>query len=529
MTNRNSFVDVHPHQLDYRLLVEECLAGIYLIQDERFLYVNPALAELFGYSAEEIVSDRTVQDLVAPGDRGRVMENLRQRTRGEIDTLHYCFRGLRANGSIFDVEVRGRRTQSRGAPAVIGTLLDVTDRSRERDRLRFLARAAELLDSSLDYETTLESLARLMIPFFADLCFIDILEGQELRRLAAGPWPGEGTGFNIYSALEGDDQQDGATELVLREGTGILLVTVPPEMALRIASRLPGCPTDGSLEIRSLIVVPLIAREEIMGAMTLATTVSGRVYDRQDLEFAREVARSAALAVDNARLYHDAQEAIQRRQEVLAVVSHDLRNPLNVIVMSAALALELERRRQGPLEAVHNAAKEMERLINDLLDLSAIEAGGLSVNPVSQRIVPLVEQCVAMLSPTAERRSVQIHCRIDEPDLHAAIDAGRFPQALGNLIGNAIKFTPEGGEVVVRVRRDGDRAIISVRDSGPGIPPEQLEHVFDRFWQLEKGQDGGAGLGLAIVRGIAEAHGGSVGVESCPGEGSTFWVSVPAS
>src|SRR5690606_31014061 len=169
MTNRSSFVDVHPHQLDYRLLVEECLAGIYLIQNERFLYVNPALANLFGYTPEEIVGELKVGDLVAPADRARVLANLRARADGRVSVIQYGFRGLRQDGTTCDVEVGGRRTEALGEAAILGTLLDTSDRAAERDRLRFLARAAELLDSSLDYETTLESLARLMIPFFADL------------------------------------------------------------------------------------------------------------------------------------------------------------------------------------------------------------------------------------------------------------------------------------------------------------------------------------------------------------------------
>ncbi|MEX2571970.1 MAG: ATP-binding protein [Gemmatimonadota bacterium] len=528
MTYGNSVVDVHPHQLDYRLLVEESLAGIYLVQAERFLYVNPTMAELFGYSQAELIENHTVEDLVAPGDRSLVRQNIKDRLDGTVASLQYTFRGLRRDGSTFDVEVRGRRTLANDEPAVIGTLLDVSERSKQDERLRFLARAAELLDSSLDYEATLESLARLMIPFFADLCFIDIVEEQGVRRLAAGPWPGDGSGFNLHPTLETSDRDEGTADVVIRHGTGLLMETVPPETSARITGRLPGLAEDGKPPIHSLIVVPLVARGNIIGAMTLATTVSGRRYYRPDLEFSREVARGAALAVDNARLYHEAQEAIHRRQEVLAVVSHDLRNPLNIILMSTALGLDQERRRQGPLEKVHNAAKEMERLISDLLDLSAIEAGGFSVDPAPRSLAPLIDKCLRMLEPSATNKGVTLVCETEDDSIEGTVDEGRFVQAICNLIGNAIKFSPDGGTVHISIRRSNDCVTVAVRDSGPGIPPDQIGRVFDRFWQLQRGDAGGAGLGLAIVKGIAEAHGGTVRVESLPGDGSVFEFDVPA-
>ncbi|MEX2583236.1 MAG: ATP-binding protein [Gemmatimonadota bacterium] len=527
MTHRSSVVDVHPHQLDYRVLVEECLAGIYLIQGDRFLYVNPMLARLFGYAQEELLERFSVLDLVDPGDRDRVETNLRRRQDGDVQTLQYTFRGLRSDGSTFEVEVRGRRTAAGGRAAVIGTLLDVTARSQERDRLRFLARAAELLDSSLDYEATLESLARLMIPFFADLCFIDVIEGDHHRRLVAGPWPGE-EGFSLRSTDTPGDEPDVGVELALTRGTGLLLETVPEETAARVAAQLPSRQSRDPLGIHSLIVVPLKARGEIIGAMTLATTVSGRRYERQDLDFSREVARRAALAVDNARLYREAQEAIQRRQEVLAVVSHDLRTPLNIITMSADLALDQDRRQQGPMETVQRAAKDMERLIDDLLDASAIEAGGLSVRPSPHSLSDALRRCIEMVEPAARQRAVQILYETEGVEPPAAmLDERRFGQAVCNLLNNAVKFTPEGGTVRVGTGWNEGFAFVYVRDSGPGIPSDQLDHVFDRFWQLDDGHIGGAGLGLAIVRGIAQAHGGSVSVESTPGQGSTFSIAVP--
>jgi PAS domain S-box-containing protein len=526
MTPSHSVPDVNSYPFDFRLLVEESLAGIYLVQGDRFLYVNRTMAQLFGYTAEEIVRDRTVEDLVTPRDRPGVRENLRRRMEGKVDALHYTFTGLRRDGSTLEVEVRGRRTLSGSQPAVIGTLLDITDRVRERERLQFLARAAELLDSSLDYEVTLESLARLLIPFFADLCFIDIHEDSSVRRLSASiddARLGPALDMDSESYESGDAPERPATV----SGRGVLFEAVPPHDRDRILAQLRPRGRMEPPRIRSMIVVPLIARGHAIGTMTLMTTSSGRTYTAQDLEFAREVARGAALAVDNARLYREAQTALQRREEVLAVVSHDLRNPLNVVLMGTILCMEQDRRQQGPLDSVYAAAKQMETLIQDLLDVSAIEAGGFSVDLKPLPLAPLVAKSVAMVRPLAERRGVRLDNAVSDQRCIAMVDASRIRQAIDNLLGNAIKFTPPGGTVRIACAMRAATVVLSVHDQGPGIPHDQLDRVFDRFWQGSQSLADGAGLGLTIVRGIAEAHRGAVTVESEPGRGSTFRLEIP--
>lgn len=527
MTPHYPVVEV-PGRLDFRVLVEESLAGIYLIQGDHFLYVNPNMANLFGYTPEELIAERSVDELVAPSDRNRVRANLSQRFSGELETLQYSFQGLRRDGSTFDVEVRGRRTYVDGKPAVLGTLLDVTERRAELDRMRFLARAAELLDSSLDYETTLECLARLMIPSFADLCIIDIRYDGAVRRLVAGPDDGEGQGFTVEAAVEGETAGDLLTQRVIQSNSGMLLKTVPRHQAEEITSRIPpGKRGDREVPIRSVIIVPLSARGTNIGAILLATAQSGRTYHEHDYEFAREVARAAALAIDNARLYKMAQEAVHRREEVLAVVSHDLRNPLNTILMSTGMALEQDRRRQGSLGRIYRAATQMERLIRDLLDMSAIDGGGFSVDPEPIRLEPVVTRTVELLEDVAYAREITIETSLEDGGIVILADEDRLVQALSNLIGNAIKFTPAGGSVSVSTRTVQGHVDLAVADSGPGISEDQIGYVFERFWRGREGGADGAGLGLAIVKGIAEAHGGLVRAESHLGEGATFHIELP--
>jgi PAS domain S-box-containing protein len=517
--------DPPPSELDFRWLVEQSLAGIYLVQDHRFLYVNPTFAELFGYHPDEIVGNLEVQDLVAPEDREKVLENVRRRISGQVETMHYTFRGIRRDGSMLDVEVRGRRTDTSDGPAVIGTLLDISERTQERERLTFLARAAKLLDSSLDYEVTLKRLTRLMIPSFADICYIDVLRDEESRRIGSVANRESGRKvLNLHPPPHCTDEAPSPAN-VLRTGKGVLLREVPPEVRQRFLGRLPEDTDADDLRIRSVIMVPLSARETVFGVMTLAS--SRRTYGEKDFQFAHEVARGAALSIDNARLYQEAQEAIRRREEVLAIVSHDLRNPLNVILMGTALGLEQERRARGPLEIVHGAARQMERLICDLLDLSAIEAGGFSVKLTRQQIGPTIANCLTMLEPTAAERKVRLENQIRGAATEVMLDEARISQAVSNLVGNAVKFTPPGGTVRVCVENGGDSVNIAVSDEGPGIPEDQLPRVFERFWRGEASNDGGAGLGLAIVQGIVEAHGGRVRAESPPGRGATFHLELP--
>lgn len=529
MTKQYSVVDGGPGQFDFELLVEECLAAIYVIRGNHFIYVNPVMAQIFGYTPEELVATATVEALVDPTDRERVLENLRLRFEGDAEVLQYSFHALRRDGTTFEAEVRGRRIDVGGVPAVAGTLLDLTERHQELDRLRFLSRAAELLDSSLQYETTLESLARLMIPSFADLCVIDIRYDGTVRRLVAEREVVSGGGLAVGSAEPEQITEADSIESLMGSDGGILLETVSQDRRGEIATRIPSHLSDGEeTGPQSVVIVPLIARGNRIGAMLLATAGSGRAYRSNDFEFAREVARAAALAVDNAHLYQVAQQAIDRREEVLAIVSHDLRNPLNAILMSTSIALDQDRRRQGPLARVHNAAKQMERLIRDLLDACAIDAGGFSVDPTSVVVASVVEKTIELHEELASARSVSLQSAIHDPGLEICADEDRLVQALSNLVGNALRFTPPGGVVKISSTRENGTVDLAVADSGPGIPDDEVDTVFDRFWRGRSGGGEGAGLGLAIVKGIAEAHGGHVRVESKPGTGSTFHLELPA-
>jgi signal transduction histidine kinase len=230
------------------------------------------------------------------------------------------------------------------------------------------------------------------------------------------------------------------------------------------------------------------------------------------------------------RLYAEAEQAILAREEILSVVSHDLRNPLSTISMSASLMLEMplaEEQRVRQLNMIRRAGERMNRLIQDLLNAAQIEAGRLSIETRPTDVASLMAETAETLGPVATERLCRLEADIERNLPNALADPARILQVLANLVGNAIKFTPAGGRIVVGAKRVRDKVLCSVGDSGPGIPEEQLPYIFDRFWQAKRTDRRGIGLGLAIAKGIIEAHGQTVWAVSTVGVGSTFYFTLP--
>jgi signal transduction histidine kinase len=267
--------------------------------------------------------------------------------------------------------------------------------------------------------------------------------------------------------------------------------------------------------------------------MTLAAIGSGRRFSERDLVLAEEVARRTAVAIDNAQLYARAQRATRARENTLAIVSHDLRNPLSSVLMALTLLLRIPERRKPPvlvaeLERIVRGANRMNRLIQDLLDTASIDAGHLSVEPSALDVTIEVFEALEAVRPLADGKSLRLDSDLPK-DLPLVFgDGPRLQQVFGNLLGNATKFTPTGGTITIGATRSGDVVTFSVADTGPGIAAAELPRLFDRFWQAPRTARLGTGLGLFIAQGIVEAHGGKLWVESELGVGSTFFFTLPA-
>jgi signal transduction histidine kinase len=282
---------------------------------------------------------------------------------------------------------------------------------------------------------------------------------------------------------------------------------------------------------QSVLAFPLLKDGRLVAAIVLISCSPSRIYGPADVHLAEELARRAALSIENARLFREAHRAIRNREDVLAIVSHDLRSPLNALALLAQVMRQSERMDAQQLVAgadkIRRGVDKMLLLISDLLDFSKIESGTFSVEPHAETLQNIILPVIDGMKPLAEARNQMIECQI-EPNLpEVSADRHRVGQVLSNLLSNAIKFTRQGGRIAVSAQQREKAIMVSVSDEGPGIPRENLSKVFDRYWQAQESKRSGVGLGLSIAKGIVEAHGGKIWVNSEVGKGSSFSFTLP--
>jgi PAS domain S-box-containing protein len=536
----------------FRSLTEAAMEGVLIHENGIILDANPSLCALTGYTLAELVGQNTLDLIVAPESRELVAKRMRSGA-----TEMYEMVGLRKDGSKVIVEISSRGATYRGRSARVVAIHDVTERKQAEEatlrlleeqaarsaaesaerRARFLAEASRVLGASFDYHTTLATLARLAVPAFADFCTVDMLEADDrIARVGVAHVDPEKEPMLFELARRfGDRGHAGPAALHLQRavmaGASTLVPEVDREMLLAAGVSDEHRALIMDLLPCSLLAVPLRLGERTIGVLSLLTSESGRHFGPDDLALAEELARRASLAVENARLFHAAEQATRARDEMLGVVAHDLRNPLSTITMVSQLLLEAgspERTTERKqLEIMRRAAERMKRLISDLLDAKRIESGGLNVDPRAEEVTTVVGDAVEMLRPLATSSSLQLDAAVPDGLPRVMVDPARVQQVLSNLIGNAIKFTPAGGSISVRAELAEDGVCLAVVDTGPGIPTEQLPHIFSHFWQGKRTDRRGVGLGLAIAKAIVEAHQGRIWVESQVGAGTSFYFTVP--
>ena len=438
-------------------------------------------------------------------------------------------------------QLRGRRredTNQPGArPAPPATTPSRERRALVRSRRRFRAVARAFLDRSLNYEETLANVIRFVVPRVADYAAIALSadDGSVTWGFSAHCDPGKEALVGRLRSYEPHLSLATVTTADALPGQPRLVRVVDDEVLRGAAHDETHLSLLRGLGLTSMIIVRLAVRGRIIGSLVLSTsTDSGRRYGERELVVANDVGRRVAAAVDRALLLRAAERAARAREEVLAVVAHDLRNPVSTIGMAAEFLLEEivsdvpERRMERKsLGIIARCADQMERLIRDLLDVSAIEAGKLSVELSPLGVDLIVNDALELLRPIASSRRIDLVANLPQALPRVAADRERILQVFSNLGGNALKFTAEGGRVEIAARAADASVELSVRDNGPGIPQVDLPHIFDRFWQQKKTARMGIGLGLAIVKAIIAAHGGDIRAESEPGRGSCFTFTLP--
>jgi PAS domain S-box-containing protein len=521
----------------FRFLIEGSRQVFFYIhdQDHRFVYLSPTVEGVLGYTAMELVGkpyDILLVEKTAEKVHRETVASF-GRTDGTAPSL-YLARVRRRDGEEIILELVERRVSRNGLePLIQGFARDVTRRERAAEMNHFLSRASRVLASSIDYSRTLRSVARFAVPTMADWCVVDVVEeaSGKVSRLAARHSVAamQATASALLAYPPDMSLEKGVPE-VLRTGRTLRINRVD------MAQLTDGVHDDvhrATLEhlgISSVMIVPLRCRRRTIGALTFVTSHSARQYTLDDQRAAERLADRAAIAIENARLHREAQEAIWAREEILAFVSHDLKNPLSVVINAAAL---LEERADDPAairkycSLIPKAAGQMHQLVNDLLTASRMEAGRFWIDAVPSDPQQLVEDAMELLDPLADSRGITLGYHVQDDLPAVAADPRRVLQVLENLVGNALDLTEEGGEVRLEARLADGHVHFAVFDDGPGIAEADRPRLFEQFYQGAAVKKKGWGLGLAITRGIVEAHGGEIRVDSVEGGGSTFTFTLP--
>ncbi|MDQ3280578.1 MAG: GAF domain-containing protein [Acidobacteriota bacterium] len=496
---------------------------------------SPSWQEITGQTADEM-RGRGWLDAVHPSHRTRVAEKWDAAVQsGAVYEDEYLLR--QADGSY-------RWFADKTVPVVdddgkvhewIGTATDVHERHVAQEGLAFLARANELFASSLDYKETLRNVTFLAVPRIADWCAVDMVPeggGTLWSRLAvAHADPAKiALAEEFYRKFPPDPETD-AIYRVMRTGTSELVPFLSEELLEQVARNEEHLRMIRELGIMSYMIVPLRSRGEVVGTITFVA--SDRRFAQQDLTQAEELAYRASIAVENARLYSAAQAANRAKDEFLATLSHELRTPMTAVLgWARMLKLGLsEEEARVAIDAIEQSASAQAQLIEDVLDVSRIMSGKLTFDPHATDMRTVAQAAITTVHPAAVAKGIEILTSIPPILPPVSGDEGRLQQIIWNLLANAIKFTPRGGTVTLRLSHHGSVVRLTVSDTGEGIDRAFLPYVFEPFRQADSSTTrphGGIGLGLAIVRSLVEMHGGRIRATSeGKGQGASFTLELP--
>ncbi|WP_437336932.1 AAA family ATPase [Sorangium sp. So ce394] len=508
-------------------IVDNSVTSIYVKDHEgRYLLANRHVGTSLGLPSEQLVGKTDAELFPAP-----VAEMIREHDRKVLEAgapMEWEEEVPLQGGPHTFLSVKFPLGNGHAPRAVGGISTDITERKRAEQAERFLAEASRKL-MMLGYGATFESVAQLPVPELSDQCVIEVLlEDRTPGATAVAGVPGEQLGAlkDALRALAEASPAGSAGE----DGRATPLLQQVHSLDPRVR------PPWDRLGVRSFLRVPLLARDRYFGVMTLLATAPERRHGPADLQLAEELGRRAALVLDNARLYAEAQEAIQRRDEFLVVASHELKTPLTSLQMQVQAVERALRRRsladvpperfERMFQTLGRQTLRLGRLVDELLDVTRLNAGRLTLARAPVDLTALVREVVDRMRPQLADARCPIQLDLDEPVV-GDWDASRVEQVVINLLSNAMKYGAER-PILVGVRRKADRALVVVRDQGIGIAEADQGRIFERFERAVSVRNfGGLGLGLYIVRSIVMSHGGSIRVESHPGAGATFVVELP--
>jgi PAS domain S-box-containing protein len=492
--------------------------------------VSKKASNILGYSLAELRGQK-IQDLVfleeSSDGRPKMIEFLPVSQSFDADLRLRC-----KNGQILSAD-----SKICTAPDGSGQIL-IRDFSSEL-RLRLLANLSETLNKSLDLHERLELAARQVLCCKVDWCTVDLMDQKEnlVRLCVVHKDPEKFSAAEAFRRCPALPREHSGVLAAIENKKALYVTQIDSAYIHNKWGHSPELETLlHQLGLRSYAILPLIARGHTLGAISFASATKD--FTPSDFEFFKAISDRIALSGENARLYEDALKAIQEREDTLAIASHDLKNPLASISINAQLISRLANsdtvdpkalvKIQKMASAVEKISAQATALISDLLDLSKIENGKFKLDKHKTDLQVLITDSIEMLRNMASTKGVQLETSVQGPLPEIEIDFNRMSQVLSNIVGNAIKFTPADGKITIEACDSSANEItLSVKDSGPGIRQEDLPHLFDRYWQARNTQTQGTGLGLSIAKGIVEAHGGRIWVDSENGMGSVFHFTIP--
>jgi signal transduction histidine kinase/DNA-binding response OmpR family regulator len=445
---------------------------------------------------------------------------------------------LRAKVRVFIDLYRMRQQIARQAEAEVRR----TAAEEAARRAAFLANTTSALARSLDYETTLRELARVPLPQLSDIALVTLIDEHGAAARTEVAWIDESATVYFDSLADPAGLADWLAPVVrrvLKTGQLELLPRLPePAYLFRPMPAINHVPAHGPIDpgptVGTLLALPLVARGRTLGALALGLGVSGRQWEPNDLSLAQELSGRAGIALDNAALVRNIQDGDRRKNEFLATLAHELRNPLAPI-RNALQILRLSGDNRQAMEQsrviMERQVNQMVRLVDDLLDISRINRNKLDLRKEWVPLKDVIDAAIETSRPMIEAAGHRLQVSVPDDPVRVEVDPTRLAQVLSNLLNNAAKYTEPGGNIRLSAAREADAIVLRVRDDGIGIPPEAMPQIFDLFSQVdlhEEKAQGGLGIGLSLVRRLVEMHGGTVEVASDgPGQGSEFAVRLP--
>jgi PAS domain S-box-containing protein len=524
-----------------RAVIDHVLDGIITINEQAIVQTfNPAAERIFGYQADEVIG-RNVKMLMPGPYRDQHDEYVSHYVRtgqARIIGIGREVVGRRKNGAVFPMDLAVSEFRLGERRMFVGITRDVSERKRAEQTFEFLADASATLADLVDYESALRRVARLAVPFFADWCAVDMLQSDgSLHRVAvahadsqrpdpAGEWE---------RCFPSDAEPRLAAAEVLRSGRSAIVPAVTEEVLSRLARDVDHLEALRALGLTSYMTVPLKVRGKLLGAVTFASAESAGHYTAADLALAEDLAHRAATSIENARLYAEVKDADRRKDEFLAMLAHELRNPLAPICSGLdLLGMEGcdEQTAAWAKTMMKQQVRHMVRLVDDLLDVSRIMRGRVQLRKERVPLADVIARGVEIARPLIDAQKHELAVTLPKEPVWLEVDAVRIAQVIANLLNNAAKYNDRPGHILLSASRQGEEVVLRVLDDGIGIDKDLLGRVFDLFTQGDRSvarSQGGLGIGLTLVRMLVQRHGGTVeALSEGPGKGSEFVIHLPA-